>query len=55
MTETDVLAVKFDQLKAILHEKQTFIEQLNELAKEIESDCEFIRDEMDEINEQIQS
>ena len=55
MTETDVLAVKYDQLKAILHEKKTFLNQLRELAQEIELEYEQIRDEMDEINEQLQS
>lgn len=55
MTETDVLAVKYDQLNAQLQEKQTFIGQLNELAQEIERDCEHIREEMAEVIEQLQS
>lgn len=55
MTETDVLAVKYDQLKAIVKEKQTFIQQLSELIDEIELEIEHIRYDMDEINEQIQS
>ena len=55
MTETALLATKYDQLKAILHEKQTFIGQLNELIQEIESDCEYIRQEMADVAEQLQS
>ena len=55
MTETAILATKYDQLKAVLHEKQTFIGQLRELTQEIELECEQIRDEMEEIDEQIQS
>ena len=55
MTETALLATKYDQLNAILQEKQTFIGQLNELAKEIELDCEYIRQEMADVAEQIRS
>lgn len=55
MTETALLATKYDQLNAILQEKQTFIGQLNELAQEIEKDCEHIREEMAEVIEQLQS
>ena len=55
MTETAILSVKYDQLKAILHEKQTFIGQLQELIQEIELECEAIRSDMDDIVEQIQS
>lgn len=55
MTETDVLAVKYDQLKAVLHEKQTFIGQLQELIQEIELECEAIRSDMGDIVEQLQS
>ena len=55
MTETAILSVKYDQLKAILHEKQTFIGQLQELIQEIELECEAIRSDMGDIVEQIQS
>lgn len=55
MTETAILSVKYDQLKAILHEKQTFIGQLQDLIQEIELEIEHLRCDMDEINEQIQS
>ena len=53
MPDKQALKVKFDQLQTKLHEKQEFIGQLNELAQEIESDCEFIRDQMAEVIEQL--
>ena len=55
MTETALLATKYDQLNAILHEKQTFIGQLQELIQEIELECEVIRSDMGDIVKQIQS
>lgn len=55
MTETALLATKYDQLSAILYEKQTFIGQLRELIRDIESDCESIRQEMVDVDEQIRS
>ena len=55
MTETALLATKYDQLNAILQEKQTFIGQLQELIQEIERDCNCIRCEMADVAEQIQS
>ena len=53
MTETALLATKYDHLNAILQEKQTFIGQLQELIRDIESDCEFVRQEMADVAEQI--
>ena len=55
MTETALLATKYDQLNAILQEKQTFIGQLQELIQEIELECEAIRSDMGDIVEQLQS
>lgn len=55
MTETAILATKYDQLQAQLNEKQTFIGQLQELIRDIENDCEFIRQEMADVAEQIRS
>ena len=55
MTETAILSVKYDQLKARVTEKQEFIHQLSELIDEIELEIEHLRCDMDEINEQIQS
>ena len=55
MADKQALKAKYEELQAQLHEKQGFIGQLNELIQEIESDCEYIRDQQAEMLRQIQN